>query len=58
MPLHGVVSDTSRNISMNHRYEVLKSLVNLSKPINEIKNLLRELDWDFEGKAFVLEKNI
>lgn len=33
---------------------ILKNLVTLSKPINELSDDLSRLDWDYEGKPFVI----
>jgi len=34
--------------------KVLSDLVSFSKPLNNISNELSELDWEYEGDAFII----
>jgi hypothetical protein len=35
--------------------DVLKNLVQLSKPLNVLSKELAELDWDYEGEPFIVK---
>ena len=39
---------------MNKRMLILSNLINFDKPLNEIKLELRELEWDYNGKEYVV----
>ena len=42
---------------MIDQYSLLEDLARLSKPIDELRNLISTLKWDFEGTPFTLRRD-
>lgn len=47
--------DFQSNMKLNNRMKILEDLVNLKKPLEELSNDLKEIDWDYEGDPFLIQ---